>query len=291
MSKTDDIVKLLPEAISLVFASCDRTFFNGIREIHLRVGAPMLVCVCTGNYFLSSNGKPSPCPTGIIITKELLKETVKRLCCGSVYTYEKTIRQGYIPMDGGYRIGVAGELLHSDCGLCVGDITSINIRIPHTVGNVSHELLQHFSQVGLHGVLVYSPPGGGKTTLLRDLAGNLAFGSMLSPKKVAIADERKEFGKEGNLALCDVYSGYPKEEAIEFATRTMAPDVIICDEIGAINEAQAILNVQSTGVPLIASVHAQSKAELYARPPIKLLLEAGIFPYTYSLTSKRLEKL
>ena len=129
MSKTDDIVKLLPEAISLVFASCDRTFFNGIREIHLRVGAPMLVCVCTGNYFLSSNGKPSPCPTGIIITKELLKETVKRLCCGSVYTYEKTIRQGYIPMDGGYRIGVAGELLHSDCGLCVGDITSINIRI------------------------------------------------------------------------------------------------------------------------------------------------------------------
>ncbi len=292
MGKTDDIVKLLPESIRLSLSSCDRSFFDGIREIHLRVGAPMLVCIGTGNYFISSNGKPSRFPVGTVITRELLCDCVKRLCGGSVYSFEDTVRKGYIPFENGFRIGVAGEIFTSREGKeTVGNISSINIRIPHNVRNVSNELLPLFTKDKIYGVLVYSPPGCGKTTLLRDLAAKLASGEALSPLKVAIADERREFGKEGALALCDVYSGYKKAEAIEFATRTMAPEVIICDEIGGFSEAEAILNVQSTGVPLVASAHAKDKKELYSRPAIKLLLDAGVFGYVYSITEKRLDKI
>lgn len=292
MSKTDEIVKLLPESIRLSFASCDKSFFDGIREIHLRIGAPMLVCVGTGNYFISASGKPSSFPAGPIVTREVLCDCVKRLCGGSVYSFEDTVRKGYIPLDNGFRVGVAGEIFTSSGGKeTVGNISSINIRIPHVVKDLANPLLHLFTKGDIHGVLVYSAPGGGKTTVLRDLAAKLVTGMALSPLKVAIADERREFGREGALSLCDVYSGYSKAEAIEFATRTMAPDVIICDEIGGFTEAEAILNVQSTGVPLIASAHAKDKKELYKRPAIKLLLDAGVFEYVYSIADKRLERV
>ncbi len=292
MGKTDDIVKLLPESIRLSLSSCDRSFFGAIREIHLRIGAPMLICVGAGNYFISSSGKPSASPVGTIVTRELLCECVKRLCHGSVYSFEDTVRNGYIPFDDGFRIGVAGEMFTSRDGKkTVGNISSINIRIPHDVKDVAGELLPLFTKGELCGVLVYSPPGGGKTTLLRDLASKLASGKALAPLKVAIADERREFGRSGALALCDVYSGYAKAEAIEFATRTMAPEVIICDEIGTFSEAEAILNVQSTGTALVASAHARNKKELYARPAIKLLLDAGVFGYVYSIAEKKLERI
>ncbi len=292
MGKTDDIVKLLPESIRFALSSCDRGFFDSIREIHLRVGAPMLLCLATGNYFISSSGKPSPSPVGTVITREVLCGCVKQLCGGSLYSFEDTVRKGYIPCEGGFRIGVAGEIFTSRDGKeTVGNISSLNIRIPHSVKDVSRDLLPLFTKGETCGILVYSPPGGGKTTLLRDLAAKLASGEAFSPLKVAIADERREFGRDGALSLCDVYVGYPKEDAIELATRTMAPDVIICDEIGGLSEAEAILNVQSTGVPLVASAHARDKKELYARPAIRLLLDAGIFKYVYSITEKRLERL
>lgn len=292
MGKTDDVVKLLPESIALSLSSCDRCFFNAIREIHLRADAPMLVSLGAGNYFLSESGKPSPYPVGEAVSKELLADCVKRLCGGSVYSFEDTVRRGYIPFADGVRVGVVGELyLARDGKETVGSISSLNIRIPHEIKNVSSEIVKLFAHGEMRGVLVYSPPGGGKTTLLRDLAAKLATGASLVPLKVAIADERREFTRSGAMTLCDVYLGYKKADAIELATRTMAPDVIICDEIGGFAEAEAILGAQNTGVPLVASAHARSKKELYARPAIKLLLDAGVFGYIYSVADGRLEKI
>lgn len=292
MGKTDEVVRLLPESIRLALSSCDRSLVDSIREIHLRVGAPMLISLAAGNFFISPSGKLSPCPVGSLITKEVMSECVKRLCGGSVYSFEDTVRCGYIPLEGGFRIGVAGELyISADGKESVGGISSLNIRIPHRVPDAAAPLLPLFEKGEPCGVLVYSPPGGGKTTLLRDLASKLASGRVAAPLKVAIADERREFTSDGALSLCDVYSGYAKAVAIELATRTMAPDVIICDEIGSLREAEAILNAQSTGVPLIASAHARDKGELYRRPAIKLLLDAGVFKYVYSVTDKKLERV
>jgi stage III sporulation protein AA len=291
LGKTDDVVRLLPEQIRLSFSSCDRSFFNTIREIHLRVGAPVMVTVSAGNYFISTNGKPSNLPIGANVSRELLCECVRRLCGGSVYSYEDTVRRGYIPHEGGVRIGVCGTVFTSRDGKeSVGNISSLTIRIPHNVKDVSGDITELFKKGEGCGVLVYSPPGGGKTTILRDLAVKLSSGISMPPLKVAIADERCEF-THSSTYLCDVYVGYKKADAIELATRTMAPDVIICDEIGTYGEAEAILNVQSTGVPLVASAHAKNKKELYARPAIRLLLEAGVFGYIYSVLDKRLERI
>ena len=111
----------------------------------------------------------------------------------------------------------------------------------------------------------------------RDLAVRAASGE--NPLRVAVVDERGEFRDEAEMqnALIDLLDGYPKGEGIEQATRTLAPELIICDEIGGMRDAQAILEAMNSGVPLAASAHAGSFEELMRRPPIKLLYDNFVF--------------
>ena len=130
---------------------------------------------------------------------------------------------------------------------------------------------------GRAGVLVYSPPGVGKTTLLSDLARSLGTGD--GGHTVALIDTRGELYPQ-NLAPAariDWLMGYPIAEGVLQATRVLSPSVIICDEIGREEEADAMLAVAGAGVPIIASAHAGRWEELYRRPPIRRLLEAGVF--------------
>ncbi len=214
-------------------------------------------------------------PLGVSVTSAELADCMTKLCRGSVYAHGDTIRKGYIQAGEGIRVGVCGTLAAD--GRAVREITSLNIRVPHIVRGVSDRVLcLCYDAPTVKSLLIYSVPGAGKTTLLRELAARL--GGEFS-KRVALVDSRGELYLPEMFAgtLCDVLIGYSKAEGIEIATRTLSPEVIICDELGDADETRQILGAAGAGVPIIASAHASSVSELLSRPNIRILHESRIF--------------
>lgn len=223
---------------------------------------------------------------GESLSSEEIAECAARLCRGSVYAHGETIKEGYISVAGGVRVGVCGTLAPDGRG--VREFTSLNIRIPHMVRGVCEPLIKYCIQgEKVRSVLIYSVPGEGKTTLLRDVAAK--FGGELS-RRVCIVDTRGELYIEDMFrdTMCDVLSGYPKGMGIEIATRTLSPELIVCDELGGETETRAILQAQNSGVPIIASAHASNVAELLSRPNIYLLHEKRVFDAYAGITRERI---
>lgn len=249
-----------------------------IDEIRLRRGRPVSLTVKGKNVV-----------TDLICSPAELADAVSRLCGGTLHAHSDTIARGYIAFGGGGRAGICGRAVAGQAGGAqisgIADVDAICIRVPRSIRGISGRLCEYIASRGYRAsVLVYSPPGGGKTTLLRDAAATLA--SEPHSRRVAVIDTRGELYRTDMFAgtLADIFTGYPKALGIEIATRTMSPQYLICDELGDPDEARAILAAQHTGVPLIASAHASSYDELTARPSVKLLLDAGIFERCMSVS-------
>ncbi len=236
-------------------------------EIRLRAGRPMTVTTPEGNL-----------PTGLTLTEEELSDTVLRLCGGSLHAYGDTMKEGYIPLPDGGRAGLCGT--YSGDGIL--NVTSLCLRIPRAVKGVGTALCRRLLESPHEGMLLYSPPGEGKTTLLRDIAATLS--SPPHRLRVAVIDSRRELYREDAFrhSAADFYLGYPKAEAMELAVRTMSPQYLLCDELGA-EEAESVLSAQNAGVPLIASAHAPSLSALLRRPAMRALDEAGVFGFYVGL--------
>lgn len=200
-------------------------------------------------------------------------------CGGSLYAHGETLRQGYLMLPDGVRVGVCGRAATAD-GVVTGvtDITAFSIRVPRRLPPVGGEICALLHTFGLcRGVLVYAPPGVGKTTLLRGVITLAAGGE--NPLRVAVVDTRGELGPglDDPALLADVLSGYPRGAGVAIAARTLSAQLIVCDEIGDFDEAREIAGVHNSGVPLLASAHANDLAELLAKPGIRLLHEARCF--------------
>ena len=254
----------LPESI----ASALKNFKPITDELHLRADGTASVTSCGRSIRL-----------GVGCTRSELETVLGRLCAGSIHSYGESLKNGYIDLGNGWRAGICGEAVTDGRNInSVRSVSSINIRIPHFAENVSGRLYERITSGGrISGTLIYSPPGEGKTTLLRDLAYRLSRGERAW--RVALIDTRGELYDGRHMAggMLDVYTGYPKARAIELATRTMNPQCLICDEIGTYDEAEALLTAQNAGVPLIASTHAADMNGLLRRKNIRLLHDAYIF--------------
>ena len=239
-----------------------------IEEIRVRHGGCASVTAEGRNILLS-----------FVPTREEMDVLLCAMCDNSLYAHRETINNGYITLEGGIRVGVCGRAT-VDGGRLLGvyDVSSMNIRIPHTVKNVGEPICRLLRSRGEgRGVLIYAPPGVGKTTLLRAVCEKMAGGE--SPWRVCAIDTRGEIGAaafEGRLCL-DVLSGYPRGLGIDIATRTMSPELIVCDEIGDVGEAEAIIAAQNTGIPFVATAHGRDLASLLRRTAIAKLHAARVF--------------
>lgn len=269
------VLKSLPSPILQAVIRGEQTY-GAISEVRIRAGCRL--CLTTVEGGLNRI-------TSLVTEQEMVTRSVAALCNHSLHAHMDTIREGYIAVPGGIRVGVAGRAVCENGTIrTIADITSLCIRIPAKVNKAAKCVLKELKQGGFReSFLFYSPPGVGKTTVLRNLSYALSQEIGL---RVAVIDTRMElFAEELSHAdHMDIYSGYPKGVAIELATRTMNPQYIVCDEIGSIEEARALLSVENTGVPLLASAHAKNVNELLRRPNIRLLHRAGVFDQYVGLT-------
>ncbi len=263
----------LPESIFALIAENTDT-----EELRIRANRPIS---------LTRNGKNHL--YRISVTMAELREILCSLCDGSVHAFEESICDGYLAIGHNIRIGVAGHAVRSNNTVtAVNTISSICIRLPHTSLCKNNPLTKIASSLfPACGILIYAPPGVGKTTLLRQTAIDLSQSPF--QKRIALIDTRGELYDDETMHDCliDCLDGYPRGKGIEIATRTLSPELIICDEIGNDEEAKAILESQNAGVPLIASAHAVSRGQLMQRKALRLLCDAGVFSYIARLCRNR----
>lgn len=208
-----------------------------------------------------------------------MDELLPRLCNGSIYAHEQTICKGYLIPEPGVRVGICGRAsTQSDTITAVREISAFVIRIPSPTPAIGTEICALLRQYAMAaGVLLFAPPGVGKTTLLRAVAAGMAGGE--EPLRVAVVDTRGELGfsLDSPALLLDVLTGYPRKLGLSIAVRSLSAQLIVCDEIGDLGEAQEILHAHSCGVPLLASAHASNVRELLGRPGMYALHQARCF--------------
>ena len=265
----DSVLKILPAFLVMEIEkiSCK---FKKIEEIRIRLGASSSLTADKKNIFLKS-----------FVSKEDMEKIVSAACEGSFYAYGESIKKGYISIGDGVRLGIGGRASVEE-GRIIGirDISALNIRLPSYIKNVGRELCQsvlRMKDINGSGVLIYSPPGEGKTTLLKSLALQLSAGK--NAMRVIVVDTRNELSQVplGGQNCLDILVGYPKAEGIEIATRTMNAEIIVCDEIGSEEDVKAVLSAQNCGVPILATSHAASLSGLLNRSGISHLHKACAF--------------
>lgn len=264
-----------------------------VQEIRVRAEKPLALSVGNDTLFvdnkftLSENYKNS-----LVASMEDIVTTFQNICCYSVYSHQNEIKNGFVTMGSGHRVGICGTAvsIHGEIN-SVRDISSLNIRIAREIPNASEELLRRVGKLD-GGLLIVGMPCSGKTTILRDLARRISLGIDCRIMRTSVVDERSELSgtyagiSKNDLGLADILNGYSKADGIMQALRTLSPEAIICDEIGASSDMQAIEQGVNAGVSIIATIHAGSYHELLSRNHGKALIGTGAFKTIVILDSR-----
>ncbi|MDU1603910.1 MAG: stage III sporulation protein AA [Clostridium butyricum] len=288
MRAEEDIIGILPLKIGTLLK--ERLLKEQIYEIRIKIGKPILVYSKYGENIVN-----------YVPTKEDMKSFIQKISNYSLYAYEEDIRQGFITIKGGHRIGIAGECVMEKGEVkTIRNISSINIRVCSEVIGCSDKLIKYiYSQKEnrIFNTIIISPPKCGKTTILRDIARNISNGMNsigLYGRKVAVIDERSEIGAchfgipQNDLGMrTDILDNCLKKEGMIMAIRSLSPEILICDEIGTKGDVEALLMAFNSGVNIITSIHGFTIEDLYKRKVFHELLDNGIIERAIVLSSRK----
>lgn len=281
----DDGISVLPKHLRVLCGhDVDR---HRIKEIRMRANDPLIIETLDEEKVFD-----------YIVTPEDIKETLAYISGYSVYAYENELKQGFITIQGGNRVGICGKTVcESEHVSTIKNISSFNIRFANEIKGVSDSVMPYLYKDNdvLCSTLIISPPGKGKTTLLRDIVRNLSngFGNHAGIN-VGVVDERSEIAAmrqgiiQNDLGIrCDVLDGCPKKEGMYMLLRSMNPALIAVDEIGTDDDVRAILYCQNCGCRLLASIHGDGYWQIRQKKSLSKLFEEECFERFIVLDSRK----
>lgn len=271
--------------------------FMHLQEIRLRSGQPLILICNNKEYFISNTGIiTSNKDNSFIVDVNEIRETMEYISNYSMYAFEEEIRQGFITVSGGHRVGICGKAVMENGKLkTIKYISFINIRLAHEIKGCSENIMRYLYKAydSVYNTLIISPPMNGKTTLLRDIVRNISNGSVdensrkYSAQKglsVGLADERSEIAAsylgvpQNDVGIrTDVMDAMPKTYGIMMLIRTMSPDVIAVDEIGSPEDVNSILYGINCGCSFIGTIHGDSIEDVANKPALEKLISEGVF--------------
>lgn len=287
--KARQILSIFPNHIREKFVQVAKRA-DELREIRLTAELPVRILCGEREFFLTERGEMKPKLSGEVwrITSGEVELILNHICSYSRYAYEEDIRQGFLTVPGGHRIGVAGQVILGENGRIknMKYIRCLNIRISHEILGAADPLmpLVHNREQLLNTLLI-APPGCGKTTMLRDLVRQISDGSSYAPgKQVGVVDERSEIagsylGIPGNrLGIrTDVLDACPKDRGMLLLLRSMSPDVVAVDEIGSREDLQAVHIIQQSGCTVIATMHGRTMEDVKRKKIEETMFERFVF--------------
>lgn len=286
-----DILQFISPTIRSIIKKIELKKLETLEEIRLRADKPLMIHSGGSEWFVSQGGQLLTNRTGsfVVCQQEVIK-SLELMCENSVYAYQEEIRNAFLTLRGGHRVGISGRAVLDGASMkFIKDVSSLNIRMSRQVKGCASKIIKYLISENreIYNTLIISPPQCGKTTLLRDISRLLGDGiDSLHFKgiKVGIIDERSEIaacykGVPQNDIGCrsDVLDGCPKQVGMSMLLRSMSPEVIITDEIGNQGDYDAVMKVLNAGVKLITSAHGYNISEMKSREEVIRLIEKKIF--------------
>lgn len=254
----------------------NRELLDTAEEIRIRQNKPLVIKKGNENFFMK-NGNACSINEAFRPQKDEIQDTLSRMCEYSPYAYNDEIRRGFITLEGGFRVGLAGTAVECKDGIStIKYINSLNIRISRELWGCADKVMKY-----VYGnTLIISPPGCGKTTILRDIIRQISNQGI----NISVVDERCEISGiylgniQFDLGICtDVLCCYSKSIGMNMMLRSMAPKIIAVDEIGSNDDILAIHNLLNSGVKIIATIHCNTIENILQKPFIENIVKEKIF--------------
>ena len=279
MNKVNEVLNCFPKEIEntiMEVFSTNKYYFPQLQEIRLRTNRPIILKF--RNYDLVLN---------YMIKIEDILQILERFCENSIYAYKNQICQGFLTIKGGHRVGITGTVvIENEKIINIKYVSSLNIRIAREVLNCSNKVLGEILDLNnqtIFNTIIVSPPGKGKTTMLRDVVRQISNGiSNINFRGLTIGliDERGELAAtykgipQNDVGIrTDVIGNVSKSIAIEMLIRSMAPEVIACDEIGKVEDIKAIKKAMFCGVKGIFTMHGKDMDDIKKNKDIYNLIQ------------------